>query len=89
MSNPIWFRPGDTAVYTTRPVGLSTFLFVNPVAYPAQTQVSWHIELCCKPEHLVTTVYDEITVNISEAAGALVTVRNRGSVACQIWTDYI
>lgn len=81
--------PGQSTVFTTRPVGLTTRLFVIPWP-PAPgsplVRFSWHIELCCQDDR----VENLPEVNISAAAGALVTVRNlNGAGDAQVWTDYI
>jgi hypothetical protein len=49
--------------------------------------LSWHIELCCQPNH--AAVGNGQPINIS-AAGALVTVRNvDASEGAEVFTDYI
>jgi len=82
-------NPGDSTVFTTRPIGLRTTLFCipwppDPSAF--QPTISWHIILCCQPDHVTNAV----STDISAAAGALVTVRNLASdQQAQVWTDYI
>lgn len=89
MSNRYVLNPGQSSCFTTRPVGMSTILFSIPFPpdpnAPAP-EIVWHIELCCQPDRLATG----ISHNISAAAGALVTVRNRQSLGqIQVFTDYI
>lgn len=90
MSSHRNLNPGESTVFTTRPVGLQTRLFVIPT--PPNPNVpladfSWHIELCCQSDHVERSAF---SVDISAAAGALVTVRNiQGQGAEEVWTDYI
>lgn len=85
-------RPGETAVYTTRPVRMTTKLFVSVVSSAPAFHLGWHIELCCEPWRIVPlTGQVKQTIDISIAAGALVTVKNlphnQGTIL--VWTDYI
>jgi hypothetical protein len=76
-------------VFTTRPVGMTTIL--NAIAWPLDPNaptphIGWHIELCCQSWRDAVSM----RVDISAAAGALVTVRNRQTIgAIQVFTDYI
>lgn len=88
MSTRRTLRVGDSTVFITRPIGLTTRLFVIPwppdpgARFPT---ISWHIELCCQPDHIGS----RIEYDISEARGALVTVRVLAADAqAQVWTDY-
>lgn len=89
MSSRRNLAPGQSTVFSTRPVGLSTRLFVIPwPPDPASSFVrfTWHIELCCQDDHVESGV---VSVDISSAAGALVTVRNIQAIgSAQVWTDY-
>lgn len=82
--------PGQSTLFTTRPVGLQTSLFAIPTppdpSAPLPT-FTWHIELCCQDDHVEQGVD---SVDISAAAGALVTVCNiQAQGAIEVWTDYI
>ncbi len=83
--------PGQSTVFTTRPVGESTKLFLAPWPYNPDgglPPITWHIELCCQHDRPATSA----EINISAAAGALVSVHNsahgNGGDA-EVWTDYI
>jgi hypothetical protein len=90
MSSRRTLNPGQSTVFTTRPVGLSTRLFVIPTPPNPNTPLiifSWHIELCCQDDHVER---GRIDVDISSAAGALVTVRNLElAQTAEVFTDYI
>ena len=83
-------RPGESTVFTTRVVGYQTFLYGIPWPYQPDSffpRLSWHIELCCQPDHFA--VGNGSPIDIS-AAGALVTVRNVDTIqAAEVFTDYI
>jgi hypothetical protein len=80
-------EPGGVTVFSTRPVGLTTKLFLECGEH--DSEALWQIELCCKPEHkIVLSPKDQLSVDISSAAGALVTVRNEGWASFTTWTDY-
>jgi hypothetical protein len=87
MSDRYTLQPGGAHTFLTRPVGLSTNLFLRGGA--GDSVAIWHIELCCKPDNHVALEGEEPrAVNISEAAGALVSVRNGGFNSIEVWTDY-
>jgi hypothetical protein len=87
MSGQKTLDPGAVAVFSTRPVGLTTKLFLEGGEH--DSEALWHIELCCRPENkVVIDPNAQITVDISSAAGALVTVRNEGWASFKAWTDY-
>jgi hypothetical protein len=79
--------------YSTRPVGLKTYLLIQPYfegGVSGDTTCTWHIELCSQPHHdeKVTKDTETLRVDISGAAGALVNVRNTGGWPFYAWTDY-
>jgi hypothetical protein len=90
MSDRIDLEPGKSVLFTTRPAGQYTTLFVIPSPTDPGASLAtflWHIELCCQPDHVERGVTQ---VDISAAAGALVTVKNiQSSGTIQAWTDYI
>lgn len=94
MSGKNQFAVGDAIVYATRPVGLTTYLLVQPYlddkGVGDETTCTWHIELCNEGDHdqPVTSDDDTIRVDLSAAAGALVSVRNTGGWPFYAWTDY-
>jgi len=85
---------GGSIGYSTKPVGLTTYLFVQPWAddknVVGDTTATWHIELCNQPDHAIPVTEDSGTIqtNISKAAGAIVSVRNTGGWPFWCWTDY-
>lgn len=87
MSDRRNLNEGESTVFSTRPVGMKTTLFVIPWPLGPDTPVptiAWHIELCCQTEHVDTKIGE---IDISAAAGALVCVQARAGGA-QVWTDY-
>jgi hypothetical protein len=83
---------GGSLVYTTRPVGQTTKLFVKlaPGSFGTLAYVSWHIVLCCKDWHTRAVNPGLLEkIDISEAAGALVQVSNTGTDDLEVYTDYI
>ncbi len=90
MSSRRQIRPGESTVFTTRVVGMRTLLFGIPWPFDPNAffpRLSWHIELCCQPDH--PAVGNGMPIDIS-AAGALVTVRNvDSSQGAEVFTDYI
>jgi hypothetical protein len=88
------FDVGDGTTYSTRPVGLTTYLMIQPYFdsknVSDDTTCTWHIELCKQSDHdqAVKSTDDTIRVDISDAAGALVSVRNTGGWPFYAWTDY-
>jgi len=88
MSDRHRLEPGQSRTFTTRPVGLNTFLSLR--GGEGESKAVWKVELCCKPENNVTLEAEEPRrIDISAAAGALVTVRNAGFYAIEAWTDYV
>lgn len=80
-------KPGESKVFSTRPVGLTTYLFLQGGKH--DSECIWHVELCCQDEHVETILpHDQRRLDISKAAGALVTVRNDGWADFTAWTDY-
>jgi len=78
---------GDSATFTTRPVGLTTLLFNIPSSRDPdafQPTIVWHKILCCEPDHTTSAVQIDIS-----AAGALVTVTNVSEFQAEVWTDWI
>jgi hypothetical protein len=87
MSSQSTLKPGGVATYSTRPVGLNTYLFVK--AGTGDSQLTWHIELCCKDDNVVSLEADQPKkIDVSSAAGALVSARNSGFNDITTWTDY-
>lgn len=90
MSSRRQILPGQSTVFTTRVVGMRTLLFGIPWPYRPDAffpRLSWHIELCCQPDHLAAGNGQPIDIS---AAGALVTVRNVDtSQGAEVFTDYI
>jgi hypothetical protein len=87
------FDRGFAMDYTTRPVGLTTYHLIEPYFekdVSGDTTCTWHIELCGQHDHDEKITADDSThrVDISAAAGALVTVRNTGGWPFYAWTDY-
>ena len=79
--------PGDTKSFWTRPVGLTTYLFFETQDHDCEA--IWHIELCCQEDHtLALNPNEQRKIDISSAAGALVTVRNEGWASFSCWSDY-
>lgn len=84
---------GSGITYSTRIVGQKTNLLIQPYfekGVSGDTTCSWHIELCDQPTHeeKVTAATETLTVDISGAHGALVSVRNSGGWPFYVWTDY-
>lgn len=87
MTDRTTLNVGGVKTYATRPVGLNTALFLE--AGQHDSEVVWHIELCCKDDNKVMLEPGEQRrIDISGAAGALVTVRNTGWSDFSCWTDY-
>ena len=87
MGSKTTLQEGNTESYWTRPVGMNTALFLQAGEHDAEA--TWRIELCCKDDNKVELAPGEQRkINISEAAGALVTVRNTGWAEFSCWTDY-
>jgi len=90
MSSRRNLNPGQSTVFTKRPIGLGTRLFVIPWLPDPNVPLvrfSWHIELCCQHDRVEQGA---VSVDISSGAGALVTVRNlQPQGSAQVWTDYI
>jgi hypothetical protein len=88
MSGQKTLNPGQSVVYSTRPTGLETNLFVQ-CSDKGDSVVGWHIELCCQPLHKQTLEAGQPwQTSLSSAAGALVTVSNQGFNDIKVWTDY-
>lgn len=88
MTGHTTLKPGGTVVYSTRPVGLETHLFAQ-CSDAGPSVLGWHYELCCKPLKTKSLEKGEPTeVDLSGAAGALVTVSNQGFNNITVWTDY-
>ncbi len=87
MGKRTTLKEGNVESYSTRPVGLNTALFLEAGAHDAEA--IWHIELCCKEDNVINLEPGEQRkLNISEAAGAMVSVRNSGWSDFSCWTDY-
>lgn len=87
MSKKMKLEPGGTHNFWTRPVGMTTYLFFEADAH--DSEAIWHIELCCQPDHKLTLdPMAQKKIDISSAAGALVTVRNDGWAPFSCWSDY-
>lgn len=87
MSSHKELEPGGVATFSSRPVGLSTKLFLEGGDH--DSEAVWHIELCCQDDHaVVIDPKSQHVIDISSAAGALVTVRNDGWSKFTAWTDY-
>jgi len=88
MSGQSTLSPGQSVVYSTRPVGLDTTLFVQ-CGDKGDSVVGWHIELCCQGLNKQPLEAGQPwQTSISAAAGALVTVSNQGFNDIKVWTDY-
>lgn len=88
MTNRTDLDPGQSIVYATKPTGLRTQLFMQ-CGDEGASQLTWHIELCCQsPRDIKLEAGEPKSVDISEAAGALVTVTNTGYYKIKVWTDY-
>lgn len=87
-------QQGQSIVYSTKPVGLKTYLYAKPHNKDAEGEISYHVELCCHDTHVVKVDPDDaqtagfVKVDISDAAGALVTVNNTGWSPVDVHTDY-
>lgn len=87
-------QPGGSIVYSTKPVGLKTYLYAKPHNPGIEGEISYHVELCCHDTHVVKVdpedvqTYGFVKVDLSEAAGALVTVNNTGWSPVDVHTDY-
>jgi hypothetical protein len=85
---------GSGITYSTRIVGQKTYLLIEPwfdeKNMSGNTTCAWHIELCNQPTHDEQIKPDDSTkrIDISGAAGALVSVRNSGGWPFYAWTDY-
>ncbi|MFD1952983.1 hypothetical protein ACFSL6_02030 [Paenibacillus thailandensis] len=93
MSDQYKLNGGQQHVFSTRPVGLSTYLtiesYIDDNNHSNPTESLWHIELCCQHDHNVSLDPGATTkIDVSEAKGALITVRNEGSWPILVWTDY-
>jgi len=94
MSESQKFNVGYGTAFSTRPVGMTTYLLVQPYrddkGVSDDTTCTWHIELCKQKDHdqAVSPDDDTIKIDISAAAGALVSVRNTGGWPFNAWTDY-
>lgn len=93
MSDKLTLAVGGSHAYSTRATGLNTWLSIESHQDDDKSWLPgsavWHIELCCQDDHSVTVKEHELQkINISGAAGALVTVRNEGDTAIDCWTDY-
>lgn len=87
MSGHHTLDPGGVATFSSRPVGLATKLFIEGGEH--DSIAVWHIELCCQPDHQIDVdPKSQHSVDISSAAGALVSVRNDGWASFTTWTDY-
>lgn len=87
-------QPGGSIVYSTKPVGLKTYLYAKPHDAGVEGEISYHVELCCHDTHVVkidpndVQTYGFVKVDLSDAAGALVTVNNTGWSSVDVHTDY-
>lgn len=87
-------QPGGSIVYSTKPVGLKTYLYAKPHNAGVEGEISYHVELCCHDTHVVKVdpedaqTYGFVKVDLSDAAGALVTVNNTGWSPVDVHTDY-
>lgn len=94
MSTKQKYDVGSAGTYSTRPVGLDTYLLIQPWSDDKgvcdDTECTWHIELSKQKDHIqaVKSSDDTIKVKLSAAAGALVSVRNTGGWPFYAWTDY-
>jgi hypothetical protein len=84
---------GSGITYSTRIAGQKTYLMIEPYfesGVSGDTICSWHIELCNQPTHdeKVTKDTETLRIDISGAAGALVSTRNSGGWPFYAWTDY-
>ena len=87
MSSRRDLAPGGHALFSTRPVGLATSLFIQ--AGEHDSEAIWHIELCCQPDRPIPLGPNEqLRIDISAGAGALVSIRNTGWASFTTWTDY-
>lgn len=88
MSDTFTIGKGQSRGFTTRATGLKTTLFLQG-GTDGSSKATWHIEMCCYSDNDVNMLQGQpLTVDISSAAGALVTVRNTGFVDFKAWTDY-
>jgi hypothetical protein len=93
MSDQHKLNGGQNQVFSTRPVGLTTYLtvqsFIDDNNHSNATESLWHIELCCQDDHTVKLGPGGLQkIDVSEAKGALITVRNEGPWPILVWTDY-
>jgi hypothetical protein len=66
---------------------LTTYLFLE--AQDHDCEALWHIELCCQDDHrLSLDPKEQVKIDVSSAAGAIVTVRNEGWTSFYCWSDY-
>lgn len=88
-------RVGESKVFITRPIGMTTILFVRSTEGGFTRVfdfVQWHIELCCQNWRDVPLFgLAQRRIDISSARGALVTVKNPigMSQSILVWTDYV
>lgn len=88
------FDQGYGTSFSTRPVGMTTYLLVQPYfdenKVSGRTTCTWHIELCGynDVDQPVTGNDTTIRIDISAAAGGMVNVRNTGGWPFWAWTDY-
>lgn len=88
MTQQTTLNPGGSVVYSTRPVGLRTQLSAK-CSDVGDSKINWHIELCCQSNHDVSLEAGQpTTIDVSEGAGALMTVSNTGFNPVTVWTDY-
>ncbi|QYR20276.1 hypothetical protein KZ483_20960 [Paenibacillus sp. sptzw28] len=93
MSDKHKLNGGGHQAFSTRPVGLSTYLtvqsYIDENNHSNSIDSLWHIELCCQHDHQVSLGPGEIKkIDVSDAKGALITVRNEGAWPIVVWTDY-
>lgn len=87
-------QTGGSIVYSTKPVGLKTYLYAKPHNPGEEGEISYHVELCCHDTHVVKIDPNDVQtlgfvkVDLSDAAGALVTVNNTGWSPVDVHTDY-
>jgi len=85
---------GQSIAYSTRPAGLNTYLLLEIYAdengVSSAAEATWHIELCCQNDHpvIIDDEHASYKIDVSAAAGALMTVRNTSNWPFYCWTDY-
>jgi hypothetical protein len=88
MSGQTTLNPGQTVVYSTRPLGYDTNLFAQ-CSDKGDSKVGWRIELCCHDlNQMPLAAGQPWQTSLTSAAGALVTVSNQGFNDIKVWTDY-